>query len=60
MGVRIVKEDFLHALLVDGKRIVAFIPTFEDDNDIESLKLKLWMPDENDIIVKRKYGGVIL
>ncbi|MED3994652.1 hypothetical protein P4647_08305 [Peribacillus frigoritolerans] len=49
MEARIVREAFLHALLVDGKRIVAFIPTFEDETDIESLKLKLWMPDENDI-----------
>jgi hypothetical protein len=49
MKERIVREAFLHALLVDGKRVIAFIPTFEDGTQIDSLKLRLWIPNENDI-----------
>ncbi|MED3971315.1 hypothetical protein [Priestia megaterium] len=49
MEERIVREAFLHALLVDGKRVIAFTPTFEDQTRIDSLKLRLWIPGENDI-----------
>lgn len=49
MEERIVREAFLHALLVDGKRVIAFIPTFQDETRINSLMLRLWIPNENDI-----------
>jgi len=50
MEERIVREAFLHALLVDNKRVIAFIPTFQDETRIDSLKLRLWIPNENDIV----------
>ncbi|MGH0518777.1 hypothetical protein [Bacillus toyonensis] len=50
MEERIVKEAFLHALLVENKRIVALIPVFRNETDIKSLELKLWIPNETDIM----------
>ncbi|MGG0062010.1 hypothetical protein COF50_30140 [Bacillus toyonensis] len=55
MKERIVKEAFLHALLFDNKRVIAFVPTFEDETRIESLKLNLWIPDEHDISNFKKH-----
>ncbi|MDA1612169.1 MULTISPECIES: hypothetical protein [Bacillus] len=49
MKERIVREAFLHALLFDNKRVIAFVPTFEDETQIDSLKLRLWIPEEDDI-----------
>lgn len=50
MKERIVKEAFIHTLLVENKRIVALIPEFRNENDIKSLELKLWISNETDII----------
>ncbi|HDR6289220.1 TPA: hypothetical protein QCU33_005347 [Bacillus cereus] len=49
MKERIVRAAFLHALLFDNKRVIAFVPTFEDETQIDSLKLRLWIPEEEDI-----------
>ncbi|MEM5643070.1 hypothetical protein AAHB52_20805 [Bacillus toyonensis] len=35
---------------MEDKRIVAFIPIFEDETDITSLKLKLWIPNGTDVM----------
>ncbi|MBG9716483.1 hypothetical protein [Bacillus cereus] len=50
MEVRTVREAFLHTLLVENKRVIAFVPTFSSEKNIDSLKLELWMPSETDIM----------
>lgn len=49
MKVRIVREAFLHTLLIDNKRIIAFTYELEDKDDINTLKLKPWLPNKEDI-----------
>lgn len=47
MKQRIVREAMLHSIIFDRKNILAFIPKIQD-NDINTLKLKLWLPEQGD------------
>jgi hypothetical protein len=49
MESQIVKEALIQCLLFDKRPIVAFIPTFEDENKLSSLRLKPWIPLSTDV-----------
>jgi len=49
LKVRTVREAYLQSLLFDEKRIVALELVFEDEDDIGSLKFKLFLPSRSDI-----------
>lgn len=47
---RIVRDAFIKKLVFDNINIIGLIPFFEDSNDINTLKLKPFIPDFKDLI----------
>jgi len=45
MDSRIVREALIHSLVFDRKFVYALIPYFTNENAIQSLRLKPWIPD---------------
>lgn len=48
MQERIVREATIKLLVYDGLKIIAVIPYFVDENDIHSLRFKVWIPNKKD------------
>lgn len=51
METKIVKEALMQYLLFDGRSIVAYTLDLSDENDIETLRLKPWVPNYEDISI---------
>lgn len=49
METRICRDAVLQSLLFDGRKVVALIPEFEDENDVKSLKLRPWLPKSTEL-----------
>jgi len=49
MTTRIARDAVIQSLTFDNRVIIALVPSFEDPNDIKSLKLGLWTPTDTEI-----------
>lgn len=49
MTTRIARDAVIQSLTFDNRQIVALIPYFVDQNDISTLKLKLWLPTDSEL-----------
>jgi hypothetical protein len=49
MEARIVREATLISLLNDEKPVYCLIPEFENDDDVQTLHLKPWIPSKSDL-----------
>ena len=47
---RIVREAFIKKLVIDNINIVGLVPFFDDENNIDTLRLKPFVPDFKDLI----------
>lgn len=56
MTTRIARDAVIQTLTFDNRKIVALIPYFDDPNDISTLRLKLWIPTDNELA---KFSHVI-
>ncbi|WP_421289665.1 hypothetical protein [Aeromonas veronii] len=49
METRIARDAVIQTLTFDNRKIVALIPYFDDPSNITSLRLKLWIPTDNEL-----------
>ena len=49
METRIARDAVIQTLIFDNRNIVALKPRFEDPDDIESLKLDIWIPTDQEL-----------
>ncbi|MBD2197134.1 MULTISPECIES: hypothetical protein [Calothrix] len=49
MEARITRESVIHTLVFDRRPIYALIPYFTDEDNIETLRLKPWIPSSEDL-----------
>lgn len=47
---RICRDALIHSLLFDNRTIVGLIPVFTDPSSLSSLKLRLWVPEEKELV----------
>lgn len=49
MKTRIAREAVVQSLAFDNRKIIAFMPRLEDENDLATLRLTPWVPSESDL-----------
>jgi hypothetical protein len=50
MTTRIARDAVIQTLTFDNRNIIALIPFFDDPENIETLKLKPWIPSESELV----------